>query len=161
MLGLFFSFSFVFSFLSFLFAIIFARFQQGAPDCSGQRRIAVGSAGPNSEPQIAAGNAGAHPGGSGADWATPDLTRGGLKRTGQRRTSPGVSICQPRTSEEMPEDMSIEMSDNMSEKNVRMSKDMSEICQPRMSEDMSIETSDNMSEKKPKGRLEIYQKKCQ
>ena len=94
------------------------------------------------------GSAGPQPGSSGADWATPDLTRGALERTGQRRTSPGdlpsgvgsagpqlpedmsedvSEICQKRMSEDMSEDMSEEMSEEMSE---NMSKDMSE----RMSE---------------------------
>ena len=42
--------------------------QQGGSDASGQRRTSTG------ELQIAVGSAGHHPGGSGADWAMPDLT---------------------------------------------------------------------------------------
>ena len=69
------------------FAVISARLQQGAPDCSGQRRTSTGSSrlqwaapGLNSELQIAVGSAG-------AEWAAPDLTRGPPERSGQRRAS--------------------------------------------------------------------------
>ena len=41
----------------------------------------------NSEPQIAVGSTGPHPGSSRADWAAPDLTRGAPERSGQCRTS--------------------------------------------------------------------------
>ena len=58
-----------------------ARPQQGAPECSGQRRTSTGSsrlqwAAPdlNRELQIAVGSAGPHPGGSRAEWAAPDLS---------------------------------------------------------------------------------------
>ena len=93
-----------------------ARCQHGPPDCSGQRRTSTA--------------------GARLQWAAPDLNRGALERTGQRRTSPGdlpsgVGSAGPQ----LPEDMS---------------EDVSEICQKRMSEemsdDMSLETSDNMSE---------------
>ena len=93
----------------------------------------------NSEPQIAVGSAGPHP--------------GALERTGQRRTSPGdlpsgvgspgpqlpenMKICQKMCQKKMSEDMSKEMSEDMSK---NMSKEMSE--------DMSKEMSDNMSETK-------------
>ena len=73
--------------------------QQRAPDCSGQRRASTG------ELWSGLGNAGPDPGSSGADWATPDLTR-------QTRMSEDMS-------EALPDDMSIETSDNMSEKNAR------------------------------------------
>ena len=90
--------------------------QQGAPDCSGQRQTSTGS--------------------SRLQWAAPDLTPGAPERSGQRRTSPGElpsgvgsagphqredmskdmsEICQTR----MSEDMSIEVSERMSEKHVR------------------------------------------
>ena len=70
-----------------------------------------------SKPQIAVGNAGPPQG-------APDCS-------GQRRTSPGgpwsgLSNVGPQ----LPQDMS---------------KDMSEICQPRMSEDMLEEMSEDMS----------------
>ena len=55
--------------------------QQRAPDCSGQRRTLTGGL------WSGLGNAGPQPGGSGADWAMPDLTRGPPERSGQRRTS--------------------------------------------------------------------------
>ena len=55
--------------------------QQRAPDCSGQRRTSTG------ERWSGLGNARPQPGSSGADWATPDLTRGPPERSGQRRTS--------------------------------------------------------------------------
>ena len=60
------------------------RLQWAAPDLNRELQIAVGSAGLQ---QIAVDSTGPHPGGSGADWATPDLTRGPPERSGQRRTS--------------------------------------------------------------------------
>ena len=76
--------------------------QQGAPDCSGQRRASTAS------PRL--------------QWASPDLTRGALARTGQRWTSPGSSRAEwaaPGAGPQLPEDMSDDMSEEMSEKNVR------------------------------------------
>ena len=118
--------------------------QQRAPDCSVQRRTSTAS------PRL--------------QWAAPDLIRGALERTGQRRTSPGelpsgVGSAGPQLPQDIP-------------------KDMSEICQSRMSEDMSKEMSEDMSiemsEKNvrknvrryvrryvKKERSKIYKKKCQ
>ena len=92
-----------------------------SPDLNMELPIAVGSAGSTASSRL--------------QWAAPDLTRGAPERTGQRRTSPGelpsgVGSAGPQ----LPKGMS---------------KDMSEICQPRMSEDMS--------EKKCQ---KIYQCKC-
>ena len=90
-----------------IFAVLFAkchqmstwtsRLQWAAPDLNRELQIAVGSAGPQ-------------PGSSGADWATPGLTRGALERTGQRRTSPGdlpsgVGSAGPQLPEDMSEDV--------------------------------------------------------
>ena len=58
-----------------------ARCQHGPPDCIKHRRTSTGGL------WSGLGNAGPQPGGSGADWATPDLTRGPPERNGQRRTS--------------------------------------------------------------------------
>ena len=80
--------------------------QQRAPDCSRQRRTSTG------ELWSGLGNAGPRPGSSGADWATPDLTRGAPERSGQRRTSAArryVRRCDR----------------NMSEKSVRRNVDIS------------------------------------
>ena len=95
------------------------------------------------------GSAGPQPGSSGADWATPDLNRGALERTGQRRTSPGdlpsgVGSAGPQLPEDMSEDVSEICQKRMSE---RMSEDMSEEMSKRMSEDMSEDMSKDMSEK--------------
>ena len=46
-----------------------ARCQHGPPDCSGQRRTSIGNCR--------------------LQWAAPDLNRGALERTGQRRTATG------------------------------------------------------------------------
>ena len=99
----------------------------------------------NSELQIAVGSAGPQPGSSGADWARPDLTRGALERTGQRRTSPGqlpsgVGSAGPQ----LPEDMSGDVSEICQK---RMSEEMSEEMSERMFEDMSEDMSKDMSEK--------------
>ena len=60
----------------------------------------------NNELQIAVGSAGPQPAGFGADWATPDLNRGALERTGQRRTSPGdLPSGRGSTGPQLPEDM--------------------------------------------------------
>ena len=88
-----------------------ARPQQGAPDRSGQRRSSIG----NSSLQWAAPGL---PRGALEDWAPPDFTRGALERTGQRRTSPGELLSGVGSAgPQLPEGMS---------------KDMSEICQPRI-----------------------------
>ena len=84
--------------------------QQRAPDCSGQHRTSTG------ELWSGLGNAGPEPGGSGAERATPDLTRGPPERSGQRRTSAArryVRRC----------------ARNMSEMNVR--KKCQKICQKK------------------------------
>ena len=82
-----------------IFAIIFASYilQWAAPDFIRELQIAMGSAGPQqgipdhrASPRglwSGLGNAGPHPGGSGAEWAAPDLTRGAPERSGQQRTS--------------------------------------------------------------------------
>ena len=115
-----------------------ARCQHGPPDCSGQRRTSIASsrlqwAAPalNSGRQIANRGALERTGqrrawGSGADWATPGLTRGPPERSGQRRTSAARRYVRRCVR-------------NMSEKNVRkdMSEDMSEEMSENMSEDMS------------------------
>ena len=98
----------------------------------------------NRELQVAVGSAGPQPGSCGADWATPDLTRRALERTGQRRTSPGdlpsgVGSAGPQ----LPEDMS---------------EDVSEICQKRMSESMSEDMSEEMSENMSKEMFEDMSK---
>ena len=119
--------------------------QPRAPDCSGQRRTSTGG------PWSGLGNAGPQPGGSGADWATPDLTRGPPKRSGQRRASAArwyVRSCVR----------------NMSEKNVRKNvrryvrrnvrkyvkryvrEECQKICQKRLLEEMSEDMSEEMSE---------------
>ena len=115
--------------------------QQRAPDCSGQRRTSTG------ELWSGLGNAGPHPRSSGADWVTPDLTRGAPERSGQRRTSAARRYVRRCVR-------------NMSEKNVRryvrryvkryVKKECQnicqKICQKRMSEDMSEEMSEDMAE---------------
>ena len=108
-----------------ILAVLFARCRQMSTWTS---RVQWAAPDLNSELQIAVGSAGPQPGSSGADWATPDLTRGARERSGQRRTSPGdlpsgVGSAGPQ----LPEDMS---------------EDVSEICQKRMSEHMSENVSD-------------------
>ena len=130
------SFSFLPSFfLADILAVLFARCRQMSTWTS---RLQWAAPGLNRELQIAVGSAGPQPGSSGADWATPDLTRGAPERTGQRRTSTGdlpsgVGSAGPQ----LPEDMSEEMSKDMSEKSVRryvrrnVRKACQKICQKK------------------------------
>ena len=62
-------FSSFFFFLPSLFSVDVARYQHRSLECSGQRRTWIAS--------------------SRLQWAAPDLNRGALEWTGQRRTSPG------------------------------------------------------------------------
>ena len=99
--------------------------------------------------EIVVGNAGPHPRGSGTEWATPDLTQGAPKRSGQRRTSPQkfpsrVGSAGPQLPEDMPKICQTRMSEDMSDE---------------MSEDMLIEISDRMSEKNVRKNVRRYVRK--
>ena len=90
----------------------------------------------NMDLQTAVGSAGPQPGSSGADWATPDLTRRALERTGQRRTSPGelwsgLGNAGPHPGSSRAEWAAPDLSCQ------KICQKMSEICQKRMSEEMS------------------------
>ena len=63
-----------------------SRLQWAAPGLNSELQIAVGSAGPQQRAPDCSGQRRAS-GGPGADWATPDLNRGALERSGEDRTS--------------------------------------------------------------------------
>ena len=101
-----------------------ARPQQGARDCSGQRRTSTGSSrlqrgapersgqrwASSGEIRSGVGSAGLCPGSSRVEWAAPDLS------------------CEKDTSEEMP----IEMPENKSEQNIRKNEKICQrICQKK------------------------------
>ena len=127
-------------------------------------------------------NAGSHPESSRTDCAVPDLTRGAPKWNVQWRTSPGNSRAEcvapdlirqkkcpifffqkndKNMSKKIFQDISIEMSDNIAEKNInknirryvrRNVKNMS----IEFSEDISIEISENISEKNVRKNVRRY-----
>ena len=135
--------------------------QMSPQECSGQGRTSI-------ENYRSTGSAAPQPGGSRADWAAPDLNRGALERTGQRRTSPGdlpsgVGSAGPQLPEDMSEDVSEICQKRMSE---RMSEEMPEDMSENMSKDMSEDMSKHMSEKNVRKECQkkcqkICQKKCQ
>ena len=114
--------------------------QQQAPDCSGQRRTSTG------ECSSGLGNAGPQPGSSGADWATPDLTRGRPERTGQRRTSAARRYVRRCVR-------------NMSEKNVR--KNVRRYVKRNVRKNVRKECQKECQKICQKNCQKICQKKCQ
>ena len=185
-----FLFLFLFFFFFFLLFLLFssssqtsspssspdvARCQHGPPDFSGQCRTSLASSrlqwaapGLNSGRQIAVGTAGPQPGGSGADWATPDLNRRALERTGQRRTSPGdlpsgVGSAGPQQPEDVSEICQKECQKICQKKCQKMrqkicQKKCQKICRKRMSEEMSEDMSEEMSEEMPEEMSEDMSK---
>ena len=85
------------SFFADILAVLFARCRQmstwtsrvqwAMPDLNRELQRTGQCRTSTRELQSGLGNAGPQPGSSGADWATPDLTRGPSERSGQCRTS--------------------------------------------------------------------------